>query len=282
MSASIYNHKVIVSSQDVMSPAMDRYVGYVFNQTLVETYFGKCSWLFDGATGFRLNNGCGTGASGEAKCDNPDAAFYDMCYLEQPSHKCKRDDPDIVNSLCKCEPPLCDVPYGTVVPPQRKQGYQQCFYEMPALYLDPDDPSDASITKTNHLRDSLKQRVHNQKDYDDVMQEWNEVIIDNRLLIPEIRRDPAHTIVAFVYSSTRPASQQLAENMRDEFMQHYHVNEVDKIPVIGMDLSANFTEAGGPFILPTKSKLHDEHVEDDAEGDDFVDDSVGDDFSATV
>jgi len=279
MSASVFNHKVIVSSRDTMSPTMDRDVGYVFNQTLVETYFGKCSWLFDGATAFRVNNGCGTGASGETKCSNPDAAFYDKCYLNPPSHDCKRDDPDIVNYLCKCEPPICDVPYGTATPPERKQGQAQCFYEMPAMYLDPNDASEADITATNHLRDSLKQRVHNQKDYGDVMQEWNEVVIDNRLLIPQIRRDPTHTILAFVYTSTREGAQQVAEQMRDQFMEHYHVNGVAKIPVIGMDLTVNFTEAGGPFVLPAPSKLD---VVDDSNGEDFVDDSKGDDFSATV
>jgi len=262
MSAAIYNHKVMVTSQSVMSPAMSRPVGYVFNQTLVETYFGKCSYIFDGATSGRVNNGCGIGAKGPAECSNPDAAFFDMCWINPPSHKCQQDDPDIVDQLCKCEAPICDAPYGTADPPTRPE-QAQCFYEMPAMYLDPDDPNPASITTTNNLRDSLKQRVHNQENFDDVMQSWNEVVIDNRLLIPEIMRDPTHTILAFVYVSGIPQAKEDAELMRDEFMHRYQVTGVGNIPVIGIDLAVNFAEVGGPFILPTKGTLaHDEHVED--------------------
>lgn len=263
MSAAIYNHRVIVSSKDTFAPAMDRPIGYVFNQTLVETYFGKCSYIFDGATSGRVNNGCGTGASGPAECTNPNCAFNDMCYLDPPAHKCQREDKDIQDYLCKCEAPICDETYGVADPPLRDTD-AQCFYEMPAMYLDPENPSNATVTPTNHLRDSLKQRVVNQQDYDDQMQKWNEVVIDDRLLIPEIIRDPTHTILAFVYiigenAYTEEQTQNFAETMRDEFQSYYHVNGVGNIPVIGIDLSLNFTEVGGPFVLPS-SKVVDRQI----------------------
>ena len=75
---------------------------------------------------------------------------------------------------------------------------------------------------TNHLRDMLHQRVISQADDRNRIQEYTEIVIDELLLIPQIRDDPGRSIVAFLYAHTEDdannaIAQEQAENMRDKF-----------------------------------------------------------------
>ena len=85
-------------------------------------------------------------------------------------------------------------------------------------------------------------------------QEWNEVIIDERLLIPQLQSDPTHTILAFVYLNGAwmwdQEAKRLATTMRDRFQETYGV--VGEIPLLELDAMHEFTEKGGPFQLPSK------------------------------
>merc|ERR1739845_190856 len=56
MSASLFNHKVLVNGT-MLSPTMSRPIGYVFNQHLTETFWGKCAYIWDGADSSKLNGG---------------------------------------------------------------------------------------------------------------------------------------------------------------------------------------------------------------------------------
>merc|ERR1712110_40053 len=137
-----------------------------------------------------LNNGCGAGAAGGG-CGDPRSAFENKCQTEPTElHTCTRDDPEVKDRLCKCEAPICAESYGTVTPPVAKSS-ETCFYEMPALIYN-------DSTTTNHLRDMVKQRVHNQGTDPELMGEWNEIVIDNRMLIPRIRAEPHNAIWGFV------------------------------------------------------------------------------------
>lgn len=259
MSAAILNHQVMVQQQGDgyrFSSVMGRSVGYVFNQTLVENYFGKCSYLFDGANSLNVNQGCGGTAAGGDDCENVNSAYYDMCADGGTTyHHCIATDLEIVNKKCKCEPPMCDTTYGTIEPPQQTSA-ETCFYEMPALMVDYENPSSFKPSTTNHLRDSMNQRVFGDQSRGDQQKEWNEVVIDERLLIPQIHFDPTHTIVAFVYvkqndGQSAEVAQTQATSMRDQFQEKYRVNGVGDIPVIELDASTDFTLSGGPFKLPS-------------------------------
>lgn len=260
MSAALINHKVMTQQQgngSRVAPLMNRAIGYVFNQTLTEDYFGKCAYLYDGADSLNVNQGCGGSAPIPATCDNENSAFYDMCTTDSGTsyHHCVISDPEIQNMLCKCE--SCSPQYGTVIPPEHKQD-QTCFYEMPALYVPYDDPSSYTPSSTNHLRDAMKQRVQGDE-VTNQNQEWNEVVIDERLLIPQIHYDPTHTIVAFVYvagtSMGTESAQSAANSMRDVFQQTYRVNGVGDIPVIELNAIDDFTLTGGPFKLPSQHRV---------------------------
>lgn len=262
MSGAVLNHKVMVRQQgqygneSVVVPLMNRAIGYVFNQTLVEDYFGKCTFLFDGASSYNVNQGCGASAPPPASCDNEHSAFHNMCTNDGgvTYHHCIATDLQVASRKCKCE--SCDPPYGGVTPPRFKTD-EICYYEMPALIVPHDDPESFTPSGTNHLRDALKQRVlsDNQTNQN---QEWNEVIIDNRLLIPQIKRDPTHTIVAFFYvsggSASDEAAQQMATNMRDQFQQAYGVS-AGGIPVVELDARSDFMASGGPFKPPPAPRL---------------------------
>lgn len=249
MSSSLFNHKVIVNGNS-LTPTMSRPIGYIFNQELTETYWSKCSFIFDGATSQNLNNGCGIGA-GAGGCGDPRSAFADKCGRDGDDaqlHNCTRDDPEITGRFCKCDADFCSDSYGTITPPSQKAD-EVCFYEMPALIYD-------ASTTTNHLRDSVKQRVLNQGDDTALTGEWNEIVIDNRLLIPKVREDPTNAIWGFVCmhpSTDQPNACELAVAMRDEFQTKYNVSGT--IPVVAMDPTADFSVTGGPFKEPPASQI---------------------------
>jgi hypothetical protein len=256
MSAAIMNHKVQVSPLDTgykVEPLMARAIGYVFNQTLTENYFGKCVFLYDGATALNVNQGCGASAPVPASCDNPNSAYYNMCTSDggKSYHHCNATDPEIEAKKCKCE--SCSPTYGTMTPPQYRYTQEQCFYEMPALIVPHDSPNSFTPSSTNHLRDAMKQRVLGDESSGQT-QEWTEVVIDDRLLIPQIERDPTHTIVAFVYAIGASMGPEdglaFATKMRDQYQQKYGVHGVGDIPVLELDAIHDFTQSGGPFMLP--------------------------------
>jgi hypothetical protein len=256
MSAAHINHRVMVQNQGSgrnVVPLMGRAVGIVFNSTLTENHFGKCTYLYDGATSLNVNLGCGASAPVPASCDNPNSAFYNMCSSDggQSYHHCTATDPQVVNKMCKCE--SCSPAYGNINPPRFKADLT-CFYEMPALIVPHDDPDSFTPSSTNHLRDAMKQRVQNDEGTGQT-QEWNEVVIDERLLIPQMMSDPAHTIVAFVYVNGAwmwdQDAKRLAIGMRDRFQETYG----GSIPLLQLDAVNDFTQSGGPFKLPAGSEV---------------------------
>lgn len=246
LSASLFNHKVLVSGTQ-FAPTMSRPIGYVFNQDLTENHWGKCAFIWDGADSHNLNNGCGAGATGGQNCGDHRSAFWNQCNQPQDPHTCTRDDHEVTSRLCKCEAPICAESYGVVSPPATPQD-ETCFYEMPALVYN-------ESTKTNHLRDSVKQRIHNQGNDTTYTSTWNEVVIDDRLLIPKIRENPAEAIWAFVCvpTDTQPIACDQAVAMRDEFQTAYNVTGT--IPVLRLDTTVDFTTTGGPFALPSSSQI---------------------------
>lgn len=257
MSGAILNHKMQITQQNngsKVAPLMDRGVGYVFNQTLTENYFGKCAYLYDGANTLNVNSRCGATAHGTADCDDTKSAFYNQCTSDDGTsyHTCTRDDPEISGKMCKCE--SCSPQYGTIDPPHQKAD-ETCFYEMPALIVPADGPKSFTPSGTNHLRDALNQRVQGDHQPD----QWNEIVLDEKLLIPQFHHDPTHTILAFVYvvgsSMDAEMAQSYANGMRDDFQKIYRVSGVPDIPVIELNAQIDFTQVGGPFKLASEHRV---------------------------
>jgi len=226
MSAALFNWK-IASNNYVWATTFGRAVGYVFNQTLVETSMGKCMYVFDGASENRLNNGCALG--GGADCSKPGSAYADIC--PSTGKICTADDIEVTGQMCK--------PDGPIPPPIKSDVGNQCFFSMPALnYPKMDRPNHLQIAVAARVADELK--TGNYADH-------NELVIDERVLIPEICNDPAVTIPAFVFAKSREADgRKAAEAMRDKFSRDY---KVGKIPIIGVNDVSSF-EPNGPFFVP--------------------------------
>lgn len=237
MSAALYNHMMILKADKAHTPEMGlgRGVGYVFNQTAVETKVGKCAYVFDGATQSRYNYGCGIG-NGNNDCASGETAFNNIC--PSTGKLCTGADDEVTRVICK--------PYGPMPVPQAGTD-GQCYFPMPAL----DYPA---APTASHLRHMAKMRVKMQVTQNGTdakgpkIAEWNELILDEHLLIPAIAFDPATIIAAFVYVKSNPAARNDAFGMRDKFSTQFTVG---KIPVIGIDDIDDFTKHGGPFFTPS-------------------------------
>jgi len=86
-------------------------------------------------------------------------------------------------------------------------------------------------------------------------EQWNEVVIDNHLLIPKLKSNPTDTIVAFVcIPSANPDACNIANQMRDKFHEDYSVTG-SGVPVVAIDTTLDFTTSNGPFVLPQHTQL---------------------------
>jgi len=238
LSASLYNNKMILDAKTGKSLlGLGRSTGFVIDQTRVETDFGKCAFLWDGATNNKYNRGCGDGAPTN-DCDNTASAFHNIC----PSTKkvCTSADDEVKRGLCK--------PYGGLFNiPEIEVGRPACAFPGPALnYFGQKDFTPGQSA----LRDMAKSRVQYSNGTDDKgpnVEKWNEIVVDEKLMLPEIWEDPAKIIPAFIYTkSGLPLSYTNAEKMRDEFCAENHVNP---IPLVEVDDTEYRAE--GPFTLPS-------------------------------
>merc|ERR1712046_420270 len=161
------------------------------------TSMGKCMYVFDGASENRLNNGCALG--GGSNCSLPNSAWANIC--PSTGKVCTADDIEVKGQLC--------VPDGPVPVPLASDKGNQCFFSMPALnYPKTDRPNHLKLAVAARVADELK--TNNYADH-------NELVIDERVLIPEICKDPAITIPAFVFAKSRQDGRTSAEAMRDKF-----------------------------------------------------------------
>lgn len=99
--------------------------------------------------------------------------------------------------------------------------------------------------RPNHLREMMQARLKADHEYPSYSGDNNEVVLDDRLLIPALQSDPATVISAFVYLKSINGSRNIAEAMRNSFSEDYSVG---KIPVIAVDDTVDFTLNKGPFV----------------------------------
>jgi len=208
LSCSIYSHKYIVEeNSNMIWPALKRTTAYAFNDTMVQTKYAKCAYLWDGATNNKYFRGCGDGAPGccEEGCDS---AFFNIC--PSTGKPCTWDDVEVKRGACKQFG-------GDHTSPMTHSGYQ-CFYPGVAIgYHEQTPPTEwTGDQKNNHLRDMCKQRVEynckdDEKGYpgkndDNAAGRWNlrkhnEVVLDELLLLPDLMLDPAKVLPAVLYTA---------------------------------------------------------------------------------
>jgi len=233
MSASLINHKMMISSTSgKINIGLSRATGYVFNQTMVESTWAKCAYIWDGASNNRYNNGCGDGAPGN-DCSGKGSAFDDIC--PSTGRTCTGDDDEVKRAFCR------GIEGGTVPIPTTHDGHVQCLFPGPAIDY---HGQDGWTPKTqSYLRDMAKWRTKfsNGKDASGPnIEKWNEIDLDERLL-------PKEAIVAFVYIKSRaPIAVYEVNDMQAEYEQDSGVT----VPVIGIDDETVIAGSKGPFFTP--------------------------------
>lgn len=226
-SASLFNHKVILDrAKNSIKLTMDRLVGIVFNPYLVETKFGKCSYMFDGASFNRYNGACGC-SSTVTDCDDPTSAFGDVC--PSTNKKCELQDEEVAQCSCANmeEPTQSDV--------------EQCYFTGAAM----------DRQSVNHdidqTRDMIKARLRHQDgtDSNDRLEYWNEVVIDEHLMIEELNNDPTFVLPAFIYKKGDDVALTMAKELRKAYVGNYTMSTPP--PLIAVDTEVDVNTVDGPF-----------------------------------
>merc|ERR1719215_1122707 len=101
----------------------------------------------------------------------------------------------------------------------------------------------------DQTRSMVKARLLRQdgSDSNDRLEYWNEVVIDEHLLLQQLRRDPALVIPAFVYDRHNPAGINYARRMRDDYAREWSVTR--EIPLIAIDAQVDVSTGAGPFVF---------------------------------
>lgn len=224
LSASLYNHKVMLArASGAIKITMGRVAGMVLNQTRVDTSLAKCSYMFDGASFNRYHTACGC-ASHTNDCSDPTSAFGDVCPTS--GKICTPSDTEV--SSCSCEN----------MPIPDRSDHPQCYFKGAAFEAGAEDQT----------RTMLKNRISRQdgSDSNDRLEYWNEVVLDERVMIAQLTVDPAPVIPAFTYVKSNPAGLIFARRMRDYFVEHYSVP--GETPLIAIDDVMSVTNGQGPFF----------------------------------
>lgn len=219
VSASILNQKVMVVNNRVEA-ALDDPIGMVFNQTAIETKLGKCYYSYDGGTDLRYNFGCGCG-SASTNCSDPQCAYN----MIDPKTGKKMTPNSTEISRCHCSSP---------------NDAQNCgYFKGPAFFPD---------AGANELNDMLQQRIRLQAGGIQKL-DWDEVIIDGRLLNDMLLNDPESAISAFVWiktgGSTDASNKATAQKLSQSFNEKY---KFQRTTVIALSTQQDVYQ-GGPFQL---------------------------------
>jgi hypothetical protein len=267
LSTSIYGHDWTLEEHSMMIwPALQRNVGFVLNQELVETRWAKCGYLWDGATQSKIFHGCGKGGAGD--CDDPHSAFGNTCASGKP---CTWDDPEVKGGACK--------EYGgESEKPTTHAGYQ-CFYPAPAIHFSGTKPQakwSAPSSSGSKLREMIKDRIQFDgpecramgpgawdncwKKYGDAesvnLRKYNEIVVDELLFMADVADDPGKAVTAFVYC-LKGGDQALkqATAMRDEYCAYNKMTDLVPVVAINNQLITSSHPVNTPFLVPHSSEM---------------------------
>jgi len=220
LSASLYNNQMMLDRQtEAIKLTFGRVAGIVINQTLVESSMGKCSYMFDGSTYNRYNGGCGC-SSNKFGCTNPQSAFGNKC--PSTNKICTTEDEEVAQ--CSCEAKGISTGSGPG---------SSCFFKGAGF----------DTTQVQHTSDQTRQMVKERLKHQQRSDYWNEIVVDEHLMLQQLREDPVPVIPAFIYDNSNPAGLDFARKMRDDYVLQFSVKK--QIPLIAVDSKKK--HASGPF-----------------------------------
>merc|ERR1711865_1164617 len=185
--------------------------------------------MFDGASYNRYNGACGW-VSNSAICTDKQSAFGNEC--PSTNKTCATEDKEVAQ--CSCE--AMGIGSG-------RSDVPQCFWKGAGF-----DTAQVRHT-SDQTRQMVKERLKHQhgSDSHDRLEYWNEIVVDEHLMLEQLREDPVPVIPAFIYIKGNPAGLDYARKMRDDYVLQFSVKK--QIPLIAVDDEEAFPFffKSGPF-----------------------------------
>jgi hypothetical protein len=222
VSSAILNHQVMVKDRHI-EKVLSMPIGVVFNQTTVENKLAKCSYAYDGGTDLRYNYGCGCGTS-DQNCSSPQCAYASI----DPKTGKPMTETSIDISRCHC----------------KNVDDHGCYWKGPAFFPD---------GGANEFPQMMEQRVKAQQAGTQKL-DWDEVIIDGKVLTKLLEQDASSAISGFVWvktgdQSTDSQSFGYAKELFKIFNEMYAFRSA---PIIALDMQQDVTQ-GGPFQVSSRA-----------------------------
>lgn len=241
LSASLVNHKIMIKNgTGTMLLPMSRNTGFVIDTDMVEQELARCSYFFDGETGHRVNRGCGLGAVGNS-CNASNGAYQNIC--PSTGKICTASDPEVTSDICSSFG-------GSVRIPETLAGWNQCL--IPGAAINYHGQQGWSPQVNHNLRNMMNMRIRLKSGDSEGpnVEKWNEVVIDEELLLHRMKSDPASVIRAFIYRK-HPTDifKRQAAKMRDEFYEIGNFNDEPQIPIIAWDDSVDVAQENSVFVV---------------------------------
>jgi len=260
VAGSLLNHKVMLCQntstntpkcpmQGAPSMPMNYPVGVVFQPNAVATQITKCSWDFDGAAFNNVNGGCGSPSTEQGSCNASHTAYSGLCPDTGKPIVENYDCPTLQRQDC-------------TLTTQKKNYPNACYHIGPAYYSDTRPgydkfPPNLTAGTDAGLRLMVKQRIKYQGTGPEktpsgisLMQYWDEITMDGKVIQGMLHWQPKAVIAAFVYMKGSTLGKGFADGMNDLLMKDWGV----KVPIVTMDVHTPVAGTSGPFGEPPPSE----------------------------
>jgi len=198
VSSMMFNSKMMIKrTSGKIAWDFGKPFGWYFNQTLVDTKYGKCSYAWDGGTQGKFNMGCGSnpGIMGCLPKTNR-SPFYDLDPDTGYTQKNTGTSRVVAGTACENKP---QSQWPT------KWGYGPgCFWKGAAYY----PPSGFIEDNTKQMLDWRAKHQDYRDKLRDNLETWNEVVIDGEQLLDSLGKDAAEAIPAMIYIKQKKRLQQ--------------------------------------------------------------------------
>jgi len=256
MSASVLNYRWMIDNKTkAIASFGQRRVGYVFNQTMVQSKWTKCSYIWDGATYRLYNRGCGDGAPSTTCDKDANSAFNNQCGITSgggsDKHTCTPEDDEVKRAICVGAGGTRKVPTN-----HADADNPECVFPGPAFGYHGQSDYKYGEDYTRYMaKMRLKYNKGEDKEGNNTMKN-NEVVLDELLLMEDIRENPIYAIPAIVYTESQNVegiNRKYAMDIRKDLCTAWGCEENGGglIPLVKIDDTRYWPD--GPFKADTGS-----------------------------
>jgi hypothetical protein len=214
--------------------------GWYINTTKIRTKLGKCSFAYDGGTDAKYNGGCGCHAD-SGSCDDDNCAYKNKC----GGKTCTNMSEQVKSCACANQP-------ASQWPTSWEEG-TKCYWKGPAWYPGANAPDETHGMLDQRVKYQSKKGAPPHNNSGDNYIQWNEMVLDGKLLVEELRKDPAATLPAIVYIPDVHGEQYAitaAKTLAKNFAKAYPSSVRTTIPLIKVDTKVDASKKDSkPFVF---------------------------------